>query len=109
MEGGGIGEGSVVIAEKLSAPHTQKSAHLMRIILVGIKMNQSVKSHNIRDMTKEMEQAEMRLKAFMPRTVTLPLSLMSSAADGSASGPSEPKKRRGSTPWIKHSIKRQKM
>ena len=69
----------------------------------------TVKPHSIWDMKKEMEQAEMRLKAFMPRTVTLPLSLMSSAADGSASGPSEPKKRRGPTPWIKHSIKRQKM
>ena len=47
-------------------------------------------------MTKEMEQAEMRLKASVPRDVTLPIFSTSSVAGGSASGPSEPKKR-GST------------
>jgi len=35
-----------------------------------------VKPHIIKDMTKEMEQTEMRLKAFIPRDVTLPISLM---------------------------------
>jgi len=58
-------------------------------------MFQSVKHHNIRDVTKEMEQAKLRLKASMPRTVTLPLSSTSSAAGGSASGLSELKRRRG--------------
>ena len=60
------------------------------------------------DMTKNMEQVEMRLKASMCRNVNLPLSSMSSVAGESASGPSEPKKR-GSTSWIKHSIKRRDM
>jgi len=46
-----------------------------------------VKTHNIRDMVKEMEQAKMRLKASMPRDVTLPISSTSSVAGGSASGP----------------------
>jgi len=46
-------------------------------------------------MTKDMEQAEMRLKASMPRNITLHLSSTSSAAGRSASGPSKPKKRRG--------------
>jgi len=46
-------------------------------------------------MTKEMEQAEMRLKASMSRDIILPISSMSSVAGGSASGPSAPKKRRG--------------
>jgi len=52
-----------------------------------------VKPHNIRDMTKAMEQAEMRLKASIPRDVTLSISLTSSVTSGSASGPSVPKKR----------------
>ena len=64
----------------------------------------TVKPYNTRDMTKEVEQAKMRLKVYMPKNITLPLSLTSSAADGSTSGPSELKKRRGSTPWIKHSF-----
>ena len=46
-------------------------------------------------MTKEMEQAKMRLKASMPRGIILPISSTSSVAGGSASGPSAPKKRRG--------------
>jgi len=46
-------------------------------------------------MTKEMEQAEMRLKASMPRDVTLPISSTLNVVGGSASGPSAPKKRRG--------------
>ena len=78
----------------------------MRISGQEIKMCATVKPHNIRDMTKEMEQAEMRLKAFMPMDVTLPISSTSSMAGGSASGPSAPKKRRGSTLLIKNSIKR---
>ena len=60
----------------------------------GIKMCATVEPHNIRDMTKDIEQAEMRLKASMPRNITLLLSSTSSAVDESASGPSEPKKRR---------------
>ena len=48
------------------------------------------KLHNIRDMTKEIEQAEMRLKTFIPRSVTLSIS---SVAGESASGPSEQKNR----------------
>ena len=67
-----------------------------------------VKPHNIRDMTNEIEQAKMRLKVSMLRSVTLPLSSMLSATGDSASGPSEPKKR-GSTSWMKHSIKAQGM
>ena len=66
----------------------------------------TVKPHNIRDMTKEMEQVKMRLKASMPRDVTLLISSTLSVAGGSANGPSAPKKRRGSTPLIKYSIKR---
>ena len=66
----------------------------------------TVKPQYIRDMTQEMKQAEMKLKASMPRSVTMPLSSTSCATGGSTS-PSEPKKRRGSTLWIKHSIKRQ--
>jgi len=66
----------------------------------------TIKPHNIRNVTKEMEQAKMRLKVSMCRTITLSLSSTSSAAGGGASGPSEAKKRRGSTSWIKHSIKR---
>ena len=69
----------------------------------------TIKPHNTREMTKGMEQAIMRLKIAIPRNITLPFSSMSSAAGESISGPSEPKKRRGSTPWIKHSIKRQGM
>ena len=46
-------------------------------------------------MTKEMEQAEMRLKASMSRDIILPISSTSSVAGKSASGPSAPKKRRG--------------
>ena len=65
-----------------------------------------VKPRNIKDMTKDMEQAEMKLKASMPKSVTLHLSSTSSVAGGSASGPSAPKKRMGKTPLIKHSIKR---
>jgi len=34
----------------------------MRISEQGIKMCETVKPHNIRDMTKEMEEAEMRLR-----------------------------------------------
>ena len=79
----------------------------MRISEQRIKMRATVKPHNIRDMTKEMEQEKMRLKVFMPRDVRLPISSTSSVAGRSASGPSAPKKRRGSTPLIKHSIKRQ--
>ena len=67
----------------------------MRISRQRIKMCATVKPHNIRDMTKEMEQAEMRLKVFMLRDVTLPISSTSSVAGKSASGPSAPKKRRG--------------
>jgi len=69
----------------------------------------TVKPHDTRDMTKEMEQAKMRLKASMPRNVTLPISSTSSMAGESASDPNAPKKRRGSTLLIKHSIKRQGM
>ena len=68
-----------------------------------------VKPYNIRDMTKEMEQAKMRLKASIPMSVTLLISSTSSVAGESTSGLSELKKRRGSTPWIKHSIRRQEM
>ena len=71
----------------------------MQISEQRIKMCATVKSHNTRDMTKEIEQAKMRLKISMPRNVTLNLSSMSSATGGSASVPREPKKRRGSTPW----------
>ena len=78
----------------------------MRISGQGIKMCATDKPLNIRDMTKEMEQAEMRLKASILRNVTLPLSSTSNAA-GTGS-PSE-SKMRGSTPWIKYSIKRQGM
>jgi len=53
----------------------------------------TIKPHNIRNMTKEMEQAKMRLKASMYRTITLSLSSTSSATGGGASGPSEAKKR----------------
>ena len=60
-------------------------------------------------MTKKMEQMEMRLKASMSKDVTLPISSMSSVAGESASGPSVPKKGRGSTLLIKHSIKKQGM
>jgi len=66
----------------------------MRISGQAIKMCATVKPHNIRDITKEMEQAEMRLKASMPRDVTLPISSTSSVVGESASGPSAPKKRR---------------
>jgi len=69
----------------------------------------TVKPHNIRDMTKEMEQAEMRLKASILRDITLPISSILSVAGESVSGLSALKKRRGSTPFIKHSIKRQGM
>ena len=69
----------------------------------------TVKPHNRRDMTKEMEQMKMIRKASMPRNITLPLSSTSSAACESTSGPNEPKKRRGSTLWINHSIKKQEM
>ena len=58
-------------------------------------MCQSVNLHNIREMTKEIEQTEMRLKAFMPRSITLPLSSTSSATGGSASGPSETEEEMG--------------
>ena len=54
-----------------------------------------VKPHNIRDMTKKMEQAKIKLKASIPNNVTLPLSSTLGAAGGNASGPSEPKKRMG--------------
>ena len=81
----------------------------MRISGQRIKMCATIKLHNIRDMTKEMEQAEMRLKVSMPRDVTLSIFSTSSVAGRSASGPSAPKKGRGSTPFIKHSIKRQGM
>jgi len=46
----------------------------MQISRQEMEMCATVKSYNVRDMTKEMEQAEMRLKTFMLRTVTLPLS-----------------------------------
>ena len=65
-----------------------------------------VKPYNIRDMTKKMEQAKMRLKVSISRSVTLPISSTLSAAGGSANSPSAPKKR-GLTMWIKHSIERQ--
>ena len=60
----------------------------------------SVKSHNIRDMTKEIEQAEARVKASMSRTATLPTSSTSSTTGGSTFGSmpdiaSKPKWRRG--------------
>jgi len=58
-------------------------------------------SHNIRDMIKEMEHSEMRLKASISRTVTLSISSTSNATGESSSDPSESKKRRRSTPWIK--------
>jgi len=67
----------------------------MRISGQEIKMCVTVKAHNIRDMTKELEQAEIRLKASMPRDVTLKISSTSSMVGGSASGPSAPKKIRG--------------
>jgi len=51
-----------------------------------------VKPHNIRDMTKDMEQAKMRLKASMSRNVTLPLSSISRATGERTNGPSEPKR-----------------
>ena len=51
----------------------------------------------------------MRLKAFMPSDVTLLISSTSSVTGESAIDPSAPKKRRGSTPLIKHSIKRKGM
>jgi len=57
----------------------------------------TVKPHNIRDMTNEIEQVKMRLKAYMLKNIILPLSSASSVAGESASGSSEPKKRRGST------------
>ena len=52
----------------------------MRISGQGIKMCATVKPHNIRDITKEMEQEEMRLNASMPRDVTLQISSTSSVA-----------------------------
>ena len=55
----------------------------------------TIKPHSIRGMTKDMEQAEMKLRTSMPRNVTLHLSSMSSAVGENASGPSEPKKLRG--------------
>jgi len=64
------------------------------------KMCITVKPHNIRDMTKDMEQVEMKIKASMPKKVTLSLCSPSSAASESASDPSELKKRRGSTSWF---------
>ena len=79
----------------------------MRISGQKIKMCATIKPHNMRDMTKEMGQAKMILKASMPRNVTLPLFSTSSVIGKSASGPSEPKKRMGPTMWIKHSIERQ--
>ena len=78
----------------------------MRISGQKIKMCVTVKPHNIMDMTKEMEKEKMRLKASMPRDITVPISSTSNVAGGSASDPSAPKKRRGSTLLIKHSIKR---
>jgi len=64
-------------------------------------MCSSVKFHNIRDTTKDMEQVEARVKASMSRTVTLPTSSSSSMAGGRGSAsasmsriPSEPKRRR---------------
>jgi len=78
----------------------------MRISEQEIKMCATVKPHNIKDIIKEMEQAEMRLKAFMPRDVRLSISSTSSVTDGSARGPSALKKRKRTTPLIKHSIKR---
>jgi len=35
---------------------------------------QQLNPHNIRDMTKKMEQVKMRLKTSMPRDITLPIS-----------------------------------
>jgi len=61
----------------------------------GIKICATVKAHNIRDIIKEMEQAKMRLKVFMPRDVTLPISSTSSVVGGSTSGLSALKKRMG--------------
>ena len=62
-------------------------------------MCSSVKSHNIRDMTKEMEQIEARVKASMFRTVTLSTFSTSSTIKRSANAsmphiPSKPKRRR---------------
>ena len=65
----------------------------MRISGQGIKMCATVKSHNTKGMTKKMEQAELRLKAFMSRNVTLPFSSTSSVAGGSTSGLNELKRR----------------
>ena len=73
----------------------------MQISEQGIKMCVMVKPHNVRDVTKEMEQAKMRLKVSMPRDVILSISSTSSVASGSASSPSAPKKR-GSTSLIKN-------
>jgi len=94
-----IGDKSVVIARIYSHTHIQE--HLLRQNGQGIKMYSSVKSHNIRDMTKEMEQVKTRVKI-----VTLPTSSTSSTGRGSACAsasasmphiPTLPK-RRGSIP-----------
>ena len=102
-----ISDGSVVIAlETFNGSYSRVKGHLMWISRREIKMCATVKPHNTKDMTKDMEQAKKRLKASISRNITLSLSSTSSAASGSASGPSELKKR-GSTLWIKHLIKRQ--
>jgi len=67
----------------------------MQISGQGIKMCATVKPHNTRDMTKEMEQVKMRMKASMLRNITLILFSTSSVTSGSASGPSELKRGEG--------------
>jgi len=50
--------------ESFNGSYSRVKAHLMQTSGQGIKICATVKP---RDMTKEMEQAKMRLKAFMPR------------------------------------------
>ena len=111
MEGEEIGDGSVVIAKIHSRPHIQESKLISRgFSRQGVKMCLSVKSRNIRDMTKKMEQKEAMVKASISRTETLPTSstLSTAGAEESVFGSmshilSELKRRRGSISWIKHS------
>ncbi|XP_020267247.1 uncharacterized protein LOC109842776 [Asparagus officinalis] len=86
--------------EVFTSSYSRVKAHLMRTSGQGIKVCKGVKPHNMRDMQADMDQAEARVMASMPRTVTLPGSSASSAAAGSQRMPSrlsEPKRRRGVT------------
>ena len=69
----------------------------MRISGQGIKMCAMIKPHNIRNTIKKMEHAEMKLKTFKPRNVTLSISSTSSVAGGNANG--QVHRRRG---WGQH-------